>query len=281
MPDPAKIEAAVRRAAVLVRAQKGRTGVSVCLEDAEDVVVGGDMHGNVENFSAVYKMADLAKHPQRHLVLQELVHGPFEYVGGGDKSHQLVELYSALVNQFPGRVHYLMGNHEMAELTGHDIVKMDESCLSRFAAGVVSRYGERASKMQTAYMELFSALPVAIRCPNRLLLTHSLPRPRALDGFDPATLCEPKPPRSLYEPKGAYYDLVWGRETSPAHVERYLTLMDSDKLVSGHIICEQGFFFTGPRHLIIDGSRAPSAVAVLPAQSEIDDATFRDCVRGM
>ena len=37
-------------------------------------MVVGDLHGNLHTFSWVLKLADLAKHPKRHLVLQELVH---------------------------------------------------------------------------------------------------------------------------------------------------------------------------------------------------------------
>src|SRR5262249_27850426 len=115
----------LRRAVELFRSTAGRRGRVVDLQDAEDVLVGGDLHGNLENFRRLLLKAALDKHPRRHLVLQELVHGPFEYPTGGDKSHQLVDLVAALKCQFPERVHYLLSNHELSQLTGRLVMKND------------------------------------------------------------------------------------------------------------------------------------------------------------
>ena len=59
------------------------------------VLVAGDLHGHVENFRQLLIRADLANHPRRHFVLQEVLHGPFLYPGGGEKSHQLLDLVAA------------------------------------------------------------------------------------------------------------------------------------------------------------------------------------------
>ena len=102
MPDPDRLLHTLARAAAAFRATPGRTGRLVRLPaDAADVLVGGDLHGHLGNFQALLKRADLARHPARHLVLQEVVHGPNRYPGGGDKSHQLLDLVAALKVQYP------------------------------------------------------------------------------------------------------------------------------------------------------------------------------------
>src|SRR5437762_2779759 len=117
MPDPDRLLATLRRAAAAARAAPGRRGRVVAPADAADVLAVGDLHGHLGNFQAALKLADLGGHPRRHLVLQEVVHGPYRYPAGGDKSHQLLDLTAVLVAQYPGRVHFLPGNHELAQVT--------------------------------------------------------------------------------------------------------------------------------------------------------------------
>src|SRR5262245_39687949 len=114
LPDPDKLLTALRQATMLSRATPGRVGRLVELAGAADVLAVGDLHGHIGNFQQLLKLADLGHHPKRHLVMQELIHGPFRYGDGSDKSHQAVDLWAALKCQFPDRVHYLPGNHEMA-----------------------------------------------------------------------------------------------------------------------------------------------------------------------
>ena len=89
MPDPERLLTILRHAAQLWKATPGRAGRIVNLTGPCQVLVCGDLHGNIENFRLLLKRADLAAQPRRHLVLQEVVHSAFRYPDGGDKSHQL------------------------------------------------------------------------------------------------------------------------------------------------------------------------------------------------
>ena len=40
-----------------------------------DVMIAGDIHDNLRNFERLLAAADINNHPQRHLILQELIHG--------------------------------------------------------------------------------------------------------------------------------------------------------------------------------------------------------------
>ena len=117
MPAPDRMLTHLRQAIALVRATPGRRGHTVVPENCTDVLVAGDLHGHVEHFRALLNLADLANHPARHFVMQEVIHGRFRYPNGGDRSHQLVDLFAALKGQFPRQVHYLPGNHELAQWT--------------------------------------------------------------------------------------------------------------------------------------------------------------------
>lgn len=109
MPNPERLLQTLRRAIDAFRATPGRHGRVISLTNVTEVLVVGDLHGNVANFRLALQRANLRLYPQRHLVLQELIHGPFRYPDGGDKSHQLLDLTAALKCEFPERVHYLLG----------------------------------------------------------------------------------------------------------------------------------------------------------------------------
>src|SRR5438270_5892531 len=175
MPDPHRLLRTLAQAVAAFRGTPGRRGRMVQLENAGEVLVAGDLHGNVENFRLLLEKARLGKHPERHLVLQELVHGPFCYPAGGDKSHQLVDLLAALKCQHPRQVHLLLGNHELAQWTGQAIAKSDSELNSLFRAGVDTAYGARAAEIYAAYLYLFAVVPLAVRTGNRVFLSHSLP----------------------------------------------------------------------------------------------------------
>src|SRR5262245_11978251 len=212
MPDPAKLLTTLRRANLAFRSTPGRRGRLVHL-DAAEVLATGDMHGNLDNLKMILQRADLARHPRRHLVLQEFVHGPHRYPTGGDKSHQALDVLAALKCQFPECVHFLPGNHELAQCTGLWIGKSDDDLNGLFRQGVEAAYGGHAAEVSAAYLDLLAAAPLALRTANRVFLSHSLPSAVRLPAFDPAALERDSAEADL-KPGGSAYALVWGRDTT-------------------------------------------------------------------
>src|SRR5262249_35549146 len=155
----------------------------------------------------------------------------------GDSSHLLVDLLAALLCQFPGRVHFLIGNHELAQATDRPIFKGDVTHNDLFWEGVWASYGERAAEVYAAYLELFAVTPLVVRSPNRVFVSHSLPPPKWLDAFDLADLERDETDAAALVPGGSVYALVWGRDTSPDHARAFLAKVDADLLVTGHIPC--------------------------------------------
>jgi hypothetical protein len=277
MPDPDRLLHTLRQARQAYQSTPGRRGHLVHL-DAAEVLVAGDLHGNLENFRRLLNLADLAKTPRRHLVMQEVIHGPFEYPGGGDKSHQLFDVVAALKCQFPRQVHLLPGNHELAQWTGRRIEKNDRDLKGLFEQGVESAYGRRAAEVTAAYAELFAALPLALRTANRVFLSHSLPAARRMEQFDPAVLEREELPLKELLPGGSVFALLWGRDTSAANVEAFLRKVDADFLISGHIPCEHGYETPNDRQLILDSLGANAAYCLFAADRPL---TFADLIGGV
>jgi hypothetical protein len=265
MPDPDRLLHTLRRAVQACRDTPGRRGRVVTLEGAAEVLVAGDLHGNLENFRLLLGRADLGRRPRRHFVLQELIHGAYHYPAGGDKSHQLLDLVAALKCQYPRQVHFLLGNHELSQATRRRILKADVDLNQSFREGVAAAYGPRAGEVYALYQELFAAAPLALRTPNRVFLAHSLPQASLLPGFDPAVLERDAPDEADLVPGGAVHSLLWGRDLRPETAAAFLHKVDADLLITGHIPCDRGFDLPNDRQIILDCLGAPAGYCLFPA----------------
>ena len=279
MPDPVKLLPTLRRAVEFTRSTPGRKGRVVTLEEVDEILVAGDMHGNVASFQAIYKAAELSKNPRRHLVIQEVIHSSFRYPNGGDKSHQLLDLYSALKCQHPKQVHLLMGNHEMSQWTNRRVMKNDENYNEIFISGVVEAYEKSADEVYQSYLALFEVLPLVLRTPNRIFLSHSVPTAKYLPKFDLKLLEVDQLPNEMLNPSGIAYALVWGRDTSANHVQNFLKLVDADWIITGHIPCEEGFSFPNDQQIILDSASSPAAYCLVPTSRNLTHEEFIATVR--
>ena len=101
----------------------------------------------------------------------------------------MIDLFAALKCQYPNRVHYIPGNHELAQWTARPVMKADENLNGLFEDGVRTAYGsEFGPEVYQTYLELFKTLPLAIHTSNGVLVSHSLPAARTMQLFDPARL---------------------------------------------------------------------------------------------
>ncbi len=278
MPDPVRHQRTLQQAIAAFLSTPGRRGRRIDLQDADEVLVAGDMHGNVENFRRLLNRAALAQHPRRHLIVQELIHGPHRYPTGGDKSHQLLDLLAALKCQYPRQVHMLLGNHELSQWTGQWVAKGDEDLNELFLQGVSSAYGEAVEAVYGLYRNLFAVLPLAVRTPNRVFLSHSLPNHRRLDAFDPAILERFPTPEAELQPGGQVHALVWGRDTSLETAGIFLRKVDADLLISGHIPCAEGFMLANEKQLILDSLGATACCCLFPVDRTL---TLAELVAGV
>jgi hypothetical protein len=278
MMDPDRILRTLREAAIHLRATRGRRGTVIHLDDAEDVLVAGDLHGNLAQIKKILAIADLSSQPRRHLVLQEFVHGTERYPTGGCTSHRLLDIIAALKCQFPHRVHLLIGNHELAEWTGRTIGKDGESLNQLFAAGVETAYGERATEVTAAYHELIAAMPLAVRTSNRVFITHSIPSGKSLETFELETFTVPCVAEEKRGRGSSLYHLLWGRDVSEETSERFARMVDADLLVTGHIAFDGGFGVPNSRQVIVDCTASPAGCVLFHAQGPITHQQLVDSI---
>jgi len=276
MPDPTRLLKTLAQAIAAFRTAPGRQGRVVALTDASDVFVVGDLHGHLGNFQSALKLADLASHPRRRLVLQEVIHGPNRYPDGGDKSHQLLDLVAALKCQYPDQVHFLPGNHELSQATGRSVAKDDTDFNQIFVAGIRSAYAEHADTVYAAYLELIAAAPLVVRTPNRVFVSHSLPSALKLPRFRYDDLLRETEPADL-ESTGSAYAISWGRDTRLEHVASFLALVDADLLVTGHIPCENGVWSPNDRQIVLDAMQSPGGYCLFPADRSLTHGELLAC----
>lgn len=255
MPDPQKMLATIQKATQILKQQPGRVGKYIELQDADEIIILGDLHGNLTNFKKLHELARLDKHPKRHLVVQELVHGPFTYSNdGGETSHRLVDVVCAYICQFPFRVHYLLGNHELSQWTRREIGKNNESLNEMFNKGVSSAYPMHTEAFLAAYDHLFSALPAAIKLPNGVFISHSMPAASRLLDWEVDDLKKEEHTEDDFKIGGAVHGIVWGRDTSEFTVSTFLDIVNAELLISGHIPNEKGFETPNKHQIILDGT---------------------------
>lgn len=278
MPDPQRLLRTLRQARQAFRDTPGRRGKVVVLSDAAEVLVAGDLHGNVENFRGLLQQAELGKNPHRHLVLQELIHGAFRYPTGGDKSHQLLDLLAALKCQYRGQVHMLLGNHELAQWRNQLVAKGDDDFNALFREGVQTAYGAHAESIYAAYLELFASLSLAVRTPNRVFLSHSCPTAVRLEIFDPTALERDESTEHDVGYGGSVHSLVWGRDTRPESVAAFLRIVDADWLITGHIPCEKGYEVPNERQIILDCMKSPGCYCLFPTDRPVTQAELIRCI---
>ncbi len=271
MADPKRRIKTIQRAADLFRDTPGRAGMVIELgANADDVLVAGDLHGNLANFQVLLDRARLDRNPRRHLVLQELVHGDSMYSNGGCKSHQLVDLVSALKCQFPDRVHLILGNHELAEVLDRPIMKGGVHANDLFRQGIDLAYGDHSDEIFAAYLHLFRSLPLAVRTGNGVFVSHSFPEAADIDnGFDVTILESP----SFTEIKGtradSLHDLLWGRDGDEPTASRFASLVNATLLVTGHMPCLDGYRSPNRLQLILDSSRFPACYCLIECQRPV------------
>ena len=106
-----------------VNTDKFRRGNVVRLPDKGDLIITGDIHGHRRNFERMVAYADLENNPDRHIVLQEIIHGGPEDSQGGCLSYKLLFDAVRYKLSFPDRVHIIMGNHDTAFISNSEVMK--------------------------------------------------------------------------------------------------------------------------------------------------------------
>lgn len=221
------------------------------LPDEGEVWVAADIHDHRRNFEKLITAADLRSNPQRHLVLQELIHGDHWDADGAEGSWEMLYKAADLKCDFLGQVHFLLANHDLAQIHGEGIMKAGLSVCEAFTAGVRRDFPEGADEVNVAITEFLLSLPLAIRTGNGLWFSHSLPTDQQMEGFDYTVFDRPLTGADYKRKTGPVYQLIWGRGVTPAGVEKFREKVGAELIVTGHQPQDMGYKVNGEHHLII------------------------------
>lgn len=251
-------------------ATAGRVGnvIDIGHQSGDDIMLTGDLHGHRPNFNRIRRIAALETFPRRHLVMQEACHGgPVYPQNGGCMSHAMVEDIARLKVHYPDRVHFLLGNHELAEITDYPIQKNRQMLNVLFRAGLEQMYGADTERVREALLGFLRTCPLAVRIAGGVFVCHSIPERLDVRPFDQTIFFRPLDPLEFYE-RGDIFHLVWGRDHRPENARTFAKLMDAQVLINGHEPCADGYAVPNPHQVILDCCGDRACYVVLPTDRE-------------
>lgn len=222
------------------------------LPDRGRLIVATDVQGNVADFDrvvAVFEDAAKDRDGACLVVTGDLVHGPElseadwpDYLGSfyhGD-SKTVLQHAREVMARYPGRVHYLLGNHEHAHVGGPVVSKFfpDE------ARRLEDLLGDDGTRDMRAWLRTWPFVAVARRA--RLVMLHAAPHARIrgpedlerlpLEGFDSLSMDD-------MATRGVLGALLWARTTTTERAFEFLHALDPDARVAvyGHDVARGGF----------------------------------------
>ncbi|MDD5010743.1 MAG: metallophosphoesterase [Phycisphaerae bacterium] len=230
---------------------KCRKANLIVLPQAGDVVVAGDIHGHRRNFERIVSYSKLEENPDRHLILQEIIHGGPEDEQGGCLSFEVLADAVRLKMDYPDRVHFILANHDTAFINNSDVMKNGKEMNTAMREAMQRRYGQDAQKIESAIERFLFSQPLAARCPNRIWISHSLPSDRMVEKFDFTIFDRELKISDIVRPNSAYL-LTWGRGQSSESLKFIARQLDADLFVLGHQVQESGWMSNDENLVIID-----------------------------
>lgn len=240
----------LRKCSQANEADKYRRGNLVHLPAEGSLIVTGDLHGHRRNFEKIIAYADLENNPDRHLVFQEIIHGGPEDEFGGDISYKVLYDVFRYKLSFPDRVHVIMGNHDTAFINNSEVMKDGREMNRAMRQAMDREFGETAEDVKLATRQLLFSQPLAVRCENRIWMSHSLPPDRFLEKFNPGIFDRQLKINDVVRPGSAYL-LTWGRKHSQPLLDKMGSMFDAEAFILGHQPQDQGWCQAGKNLIIL------------------------------
>lgn len=234
----------------ILNADKFRRGNVVHLPAEGNLIITGDIHGHLRNFERIVAFADLPNNPDRHIILQEIIHGGPEDSQGGCLSYKLLFEAIRYKLKFPDQVHMIMGNHDTAFINNSEVMKDGKEMNRAMRQAIEREFKQASDDVALAIRQFLFSQPLAIRCNNRIWISHSLPSDRAIDKFEPKILERQLKINDVVRPGSAYL-LTWGRKHSQAILDKLAGIFDIDFFILGHQPQEKGWNQAGNNLIII------------------------------
>ncbi|MGA1017153.1 MAG: metallophosphoesterase [Phycisphaerales bacterium] len=257
----------------VLRDDAKRRGATVHLPRSGRLTITGDLHDNPLNLERILRYADVGGGTDRHVILQEMIHGD-RLVNGVDLSHRMLGRVAALILEHPGRIHPLLANHELAQMRGDSVSKGGGDNVALFDEGLDWVFGDDAEPVAEAIGRFVAAMPLALRTESGILCSHSLPAASSMKWFDPGILDRDLVEEDYAPPRGGAYAMVWGRGHTPPQVRDLATAWGVELLCVGHGFAETGAEAVCPGLLMLNSDHERAAawrveLAAPPPSSDV------------
>jgi hypothetical protein len=193
-------------------------------------------------------------------------------------SHTLLEDVAILKNKFPDRVHFILGNHELAELTDFPIQKNKQLLNMLFRLGLQQMYGPATERIREAYLPFLQSCPLAVRLPHGEFITHSIPEDCDTQDFD-ADVFQRELGYSEYFEQSGIFQLVWGRDQRRENACAFAELVGARILINGHEPCVEGYFAPSDKQIILDCCSDNAGYLILPTNQQLSHAEIFNRVK--
>lgn len=204
-----------------------------------DLVITGDIHGNLRNFERIVTFADLQNNPKRHLILQEIIHGGPEDSNGRCLSYKLLFDAIRYKLQFPNQIHFIMANHDTAFINNSKVMKNGKEMNESMRSAIKNEFPDTSEDINLAIKQFLFSQPLAARTENKIWISHSLPDNRFMETFDTNIFHRSLKISDIPRP-GSVYLLTWGRNHSEQMLKKLSKIFDVDLFVLGHQAPEMG-----------------------------------------
>lgn len=250
-----------------------RSGCVVRLPAHGRLTATGDLHDNPANLARIMTLARCAESSDHHVVLHEIIHGD-RLVNGLDFSYRMLARAAALVLEYPGQVHPLLANHELAQMTGAGVSKGAGDGVDLFNGGLEYVFGDDWSDVAAAIGRFIRAMPLALISDSGVCCAHSLPNARLTKRLDLDVLNRDLSQDDYVGPTGNAYLVVWGRMYDDDSVQQIADAWGVNLFCLGHRHVDTGIERHGARVVVInsDHERATALPIDLSAVPDADGA---------
>ena len=243
----------------------------------DEIIYCGDIHGHRANLAKIIGFANLGAFPNRRLVLQEIIHEHLDS-SATDRSIEVLLRAVRLKLSYPGQVFFLMGNHDVAQLTGNEITKDGAGVCLAFDASIDSMFGPDAPEVRSAVLEFLKAQPLAAACPNGMFLSHSLPGPARMHLVDWTILDRPYAQEDLRR-RGAVYEFTWGRDHTAGQLEQLKDKLHARQFLLGHQPMPAGYSIVHGCEVVLSSDHAHGCIMAFPSGTEVPDERLAEHIR--
>jgi hypothetical protein len=273
--QPASVIDLFDRAAAAISESPVRDRSLIRLPARGRLLVTGDLHDNPSHLARIIRLARLNHSPDHHVVLHEMIHGE-RLINGVDLSHRMLARVAELIVRFPGQVHVVLANHELAQMTGKGVSKGAGNSVQLFNDGLEFVFGEDAEEVADAMRRFIRAMPLALRSQSGVLCAHSLPPPRLMNRFDLGVLERDLTDEDYVGPFGSAHLMVWGRQHTPEQIESLAQRWGINLFCLGHEHVDTGIEMKHPRVLVLNSDHERGVVLPidLAGPPKAEDAMF-------